>query len=91
MLWLDPILLSYTCQALYLICLGTSVCLRMVASFFGCRGPCLLSEVVCDGVGWVPVCKGVQSPVQGARVEIIPGFFLCVATDAFGVPCGTLD
>ena len=47
--------------------------------------------MLCDGVGWVPVCEGVQSLVQGARLEMVPGFFFRVATDALGVPCGDVD
>ena len=47
--------------------------------------------MLCDGVGWVPVCEGVQSSVQGARLEVVPCFFLRVAADAFGVSCGDVD
>ena len=57
----------------------------------GCRGPCRPSGVPCDGVDWVPVREGVQSSVQGARLEMVPGFFFRVATDAFSVPCGDVD
>ena len=56
-----------------------------------CRGPRQLSDVLCDGVGWVPVFEGVQSSVQGAPLEVVPGFFLRGATDAFGVSCGDVD
>ena len=54
----------------------------------GLRQP---SGVLCDGVGWAPVCEGVQSSVQGAHLEVVQGFFFRVATDAFGVSCGDLD
>ena len=47
--------------------------------------------MLCDGVGWVPVCEGVKSSVQGAHLEVVPGFFFCVATDACGVSCGDVD
>ena len=47
--------------------------------------------MLCDGVGWVPVCEGVQSSIQGARLEMVPSFFFRVATDAFGVSCGDVD
>ena len=47
--------------------------------------------MLCDGVGWVPVCEGVQSSVQGAPLEVVPGFFFRLATDAFGVSCGDVD
>ena len=57
----------------------------------GRRGPRQPSGVLRDGVGWVPVCEGVQSSVQGADLEVVPGFFFRVATDAFGVSCGDLD
>ena len=50
----------------------------------GCRGPCRLSGVLCDGVS-------VQSSVQGAHLERVPGFFFCVASAAFGVPCGDVQ
>ena len=30
-------------------------------------------------------------PVQGARLEVVPGFVTCVATDAFDVACGDVD
>ena len=42
-------------------------------------------------MGWFPVCEGVQSSVQGADFEVVPGFFFRVATDAFGVSCGDVD
>ena len=32
--------------------------------FFGRRGPCRPSGVLCDGVGRVLVCEGVEPPVQ---------------------------
>ena len=32
--------------------------------FLGPQGPCRPSGVLCDSVGWVPVCEGVQPPVQ---------------------------
>ena len=54
----------------------------------GCRGPRQPSGVLCDGVGEVPVCEGVQSSVQAAHLEVVPGFFFCVAADGFGVSCG---
>ena len=57
----------------------------------GCRGPRRPSSVLCDGVGRVPVCEGVQSSVQGAHFEVVPGFFFRVATDAFGVSSGDVD
>ena len=57
----------------------------------GCRGPCRPSGVLCNGVGWAPVSEGVQSTVQGARLETVPGFFFRVATDAFGLSCGDVD
>ena len=57
----------------------------------GCRGPHQPSGVLCDGVGWVPVCEGVQSSVRGAHFEVVPGFFFRVATDAFRVSCGDVD
>ena len=47
--------------------------------------------MLCDGVGWVPVCEAVQSSVQGAHLEVVPGFFFRVAEDAFGVSCGDVD
>ena len=58
---------------------------------FGSRGPCRRSGVLCDGVGWVPVCEVVQSSVQGARLEMVRGSFFRVATDAFAVSCGDVD
>ena len=58
---------------------------------FGCHGPCRPSGVLCDGVGWVPVCESVQSSVQGARLEMVRGFLFRVATDAFGVSCWDVD
>ena len=57
----------------------------------GCPGPRPPSDVLCDGVGWAPVCEGLQSSVQGAPLEVVPGFFFRVATDAFGVSCGDVD
>ena len=57
----------------------------------GRRGLRQPSGVLCDGVGWVPVCEGVQSSVQGARLEVVLCFFFRVAADAFGVPCGDVD
>ena len=51
------------------------------------RGPCWPSSLLCNGVGLVPVRGGVMPPVQGARLEAVPGFVICVATDAFGVAC----
>ena len=57
----------------------------------GRRGLRQPSSVLCDGLGWVPVCEGVQSSVQGAHLEVVPGFFFRVATDAFGVSCGDVD
>ena len=57
----------------------------------GCRGPRWPSGVLCDCVGCVPVCEGVQSSVQGAPLEVVPGFFFRVATDAFGLSCGDVD
>ena len=57
----------------------------------GCRGPRRPSGVLCDDVGWVPVCEGVQSSVQGAPLEVVPGFFFRVALDALGVSCGDVD
>ena len=57
----------------------------------GCRELRRPSGVLCDGVGWVPVCEGVQSSLQGASLEVVPGFFFRVATDAFGVSCGDVD
>ena len=57
----------------------------------GCRGLCWRCGVLCDGVGLAPVCGGVESSVQGACLEMVTGFFFCVATDAFGVPCGDVD
>ena len=39
----------------------------------GCRGPCPPSGVLCDSVGWVPVCEGVQSAVQGPRFPLPRG------------------
>ena len=57
----------------------------------GCRGPRQPSGVSCNGVGSVPVCEGVQSSVQGAHLEMVPGFLFPVATDAFGVSCGDVD
>ena len=57
----------------------------------GRRGLRQQSGVLCDGVGWVPVCEGVQSSVQGAHLEVVPGFFIRVAADAFGVSCGDVD
>ena len=57
----------------------------------GRRGPRQPSGVLCDGVGCVPVCDGVQSLVQGAPLEVVPGFFFRVATDASGVSCGDVD
>ena len=57
----------------------------------GRRGLRQPSGVLCDGVGWVPVCEGVQSSVQGARLEVVPCFFFRVAADAFGVSCGDVD
>ena len=57
----------------------------------GRRGLRQPSSVLCDGVGWVPVCEGVQSSVQGADLEVVPGFFFRVAADAFGVSCGDVD
>ena len=56
-----------------------------------CRGPRQAFGVRCNGVGWVPVCEGVQSSVQGAPLEVVPGFFFCVATDALGVSCRDVD
>ena len=47
--------------------------------------------MLCDDVGWVAVCEGVQSSVQGAHLEVVPGFFFRVATDAFGVSCRDVD
>ena len=47
--------------------------------------------MLCHGVGWVPVCEGVQSSVQGAHLEVVRGFFFRVATNAFGVSCGDVD
>ena len=47
--------------------------------------------MLCDGVGWVSFCEGVQSSVQGAHLEVVPGFFFRVATDAFGVSCRDVD
>ena len=41
--------------------------------------------------GWVSVCEGVEPPVQGACLEVVPGLVLCLAADAFGVPCGDGD
>ena len=29
--------------------------------------------------------------MQGAPLEVVPGFFFRVATDAFGVSCGDVD
>ena len=66
-----------------------SVCFRF--QFLGCRGPCQPPGGLCDGVGWVQVCEGVESPVQRARLEMVPGFFFSVATDACGVPCRDVD
>ena len=57
----------------------------------GCRAPCRPSGVLCDGLGWPPVCEGVRSSVQGPLLEMVPGFFFRVATDAFGVSCGDVD
>ena len=57
----------------------------------GRRGPCRPLGIRCDGVGLVPVYDGVQSSVQGAHLEVVPGVFLRVATDVFGVPCGDVD
>ena len=57
----------------------------------GCRGPCRPSGLLCDDVGSVSVCEGVQSSVQGAPLEVVPGFFFHVVTDAFGVSCGDVD
>ena len=57
----------------------------------GRRGLRQPSAVLCDGVGWFPVCEGVQSSVQGAHLEVVPGFFFRVAKDAFGVSCGDVD
>ena len=59
--------------------------------FLGFRGPCWPSGVLCNGVGWVPVSEGVECPVQGVRLEMVPGVVFCVATDAFGVPCGDVE
>ena len=47
--------------------------------------------MLCDGVSWVPVCEGVQSSVQRAHLEVVPGVFFRVAADAFGVSCGGVD
>ena len=57
----------------------------------GCRGPREPSGVLCDCVGLVSLCEGVQSSVQGAPLEVVPGFFFRMATDAFGVSCEDLD
>ena len=57
----------------------------------GCRGTCQPSGLLCDGVGLVPVCEGVQFSLQGAPLEVVPGFVFCVATYAFGVSCGDVD
>ena len=65
---------------------STSVCLRTVVSCW-VAGDCVL----CDSVGWVPVCEGFQSSVQGAHLEVVPVFFFRVATDAFRVSCGDVD
>ena len=42
-------------------------------------------------MGLVPVREGVQFSVKGAPLEVVPGFFFRVATDAFGVSCGDVD
>ena len=57
----------------------------------GRRGLRQPSSVLRDGVGWVPVCEGAQASVQDAHLEMVPGFFLRVATGAFGVSCGDVD
>ena len=65
--------------------------LEDVGELLGSRGPPQPSGVLCDGVGWVPVCEDVQFSVQGAHLETVAGFFLRVATNAFGVSCGYVD
>ena len=54
-------------------------------------GPCRRSGVLCDSVGWAPVCEGVEPPLQEAGLEVVPGLVVCVVADAFGVPCGDGD
>ena len=57
----------------------------------GRRGPCRPSGMLCNGVGWVPVCEGLEPPVQGAGLEVVPGLILYVVADALDVPCGDGD
>ena len=72
-------------------CLEHLCLLKDGGELLGCRGLRQPSGVLFDGVGWVPVCKGVQSSVQGAHLEVVPGFFFRVASDAFGVSCWDVD
>ena len=70
---------------------STSVCLRGGGELLGCREPRQPAGVLCDGLGWVPVCEGVQSSVQGAPLEVVPGFLFRVDAERFGVSCGDVD
>ena len=58
------------------------------SAFLGRRGPCRPSGVLCDSLGWVPVCGGVEPPIKGACLEKVPGLVLFVAADAISIPCG---